>query len=88
MVQILGSSEANIYRGSRIIRKYVPHIHRRFVNAYVGRYLNGIDVDSEGALHVSWCYRDYVPVTLEESRAQAGPNGPENVSASDFINGR
>lgn len=44
------------------------------------RYINGIDVDQEGTLHVSWTWRDYVPVTLAESRQQAGPNGPENVS--------
>lgn len=44
------------------------------------RYVNGIDFDGEGALHVSWTWRDYVPVTLEQSRQQAGPNGPENVS--------
>ncbi|SCZ98209.1 BZ3500_MvSof-1268-A1-R1_Chr3-2g06222 [Microbotryum saponariae] len=41
-------------------------------------YINGIDADVSGALHVSWTYRDYVPVTLEQSRQQAGPNGPEN----------
>ncbi|ORY35811.1 hypothetical protein BCR39DRAFT_512311 [Naematelia encephala] len=41
-------------------------------------YINGIDRASDGSLHVSWCYRDYVPVTLEESRQQVGPNGPEN----------
>ncbi|KAL7414839.1 hypothetical protein BDY24DRAFT_440300 [Mrakia frigida] len=41
-------------------------------------YINGIDVSLKGNLHVSWTYRDYVPVSLEESRQQAGPNGPEN----------
>ncbi|SCV71277.1 BQ2448_2865 [Microbotryum intermedium] len=41
-------------------------------------YINGIDADLNGTLHVSWTYRDYVTVTLEQSRQQAGPNGPEN----------
>ncbi|KAM0754627.1 hypothetical protein T439DRAFT_345509 [Meredithblackwellia eburnea MCA 4105] len=41
-------------------------------------YINGIDADSAGTLHLTWCYRDYVPVSLAESRQQAGPNGPEN----------
>lgn len=41
-------------------------------------YINGIDCDSQGRLHVTWCYRDFVPATLEQSRQQAGPNGPEN----------
>lgn len=49
-------------------------------SAQFPRYINGLDVDSEGKLHVSWTYRDYVPVSLEKSRQQAGPNGPENVS--------
>ncbi|ORY58348.1 hypothetical protein BCR35DRAFT_295883 [Leucosporidium creatinivorum] len=41
-------------------------------------YINGIDSDSRGTLHATWTYRDYVPVTMEQSRQQAGPNGPEN----------
>ncbi|KAK7204069.1 hypothetical protein BZA70DRAFT_268482 [Myxozyma melibiosi] len=49
-------------------------------------YINGIDQDSSGRLHVSWTYRDYVedrPEFLSEKVRQtatrnAGPNGPEN----------
>ena len=42
-------------------------------------YPNGIDVDEEGTVHVTWCWRDYVPVKFKEKPQQAGPNGPENV---------
>ena len=48
--------------------------------ALENRYLNGIDVGEDGTLHVSWCYRDYVPVTEDGTRQHSGPNGPENVS--------
>lgn len=43
-------------------------------------YINGMDVGPDGCIHVTWCYRDYVPATLEQSAQHAGPNGPENVS--------
>ena len=53
-------------------------------NAYVGypatltcRYINGLDLDDEGTLHVTWCYRDYVDHPRGGKPQQAGPNGPE-----------
>lgn len=42
-------------------------------------YINGIDCDANGALYVSWTYRDFVEDGGGEGVAsQAGPNGPEN----------
>lgn len=45
------------------------------------RYINGLDVDASGALHVTWCYRDFVHAPRGGKPQQAGPNGPENVSS-------
>lgn len=42
-------------------------------------YINGMDLDASGALHVTWCYRDYVDAPRGGKPQQAGPNGPENV---------
>jgi hypothetical protein len=44
------------------------------------RYINGLDIDENGTLHVTWCYRDYVDAPRGGKPQQAGPNGPENVS--------
>ena len=46
-------------------------------------YINGLTLLPGSTLippsiHLTWTYRSYVPVTLEDSRQQAGPNGPEN----------
>ncbi|KAK9380779.1 uncharacterized protein V2V93DRAFT_369568 [Kockiozyma suomiensis] len=49
-------------------------------------YINGIDQDTYGRIHVSWTYRDYVedrPEFLSDkvkrtATRNAGPNGPEN----------
>lgn len=37
-----------------------------------------MDLDDEGGLHVTWCYRDYVDHPRGGKPQQAGPNGPEN----------
>ncbi|KAL5501074.1 hypothetical protein ACEPAH_9461 [Sanghuangporus vaninii] len=47
-------------------------------------YINGLDFDSRGALHVSWTYRDYVNDTGQDVAVQAGPNGPENNHDMDY----
>lgn len=46
-------------------------------------YINGLTLHPGStfvppSIHLTWTYRSYVPVTLEDSRQQAGPNGPEN----------
>ncbi|EPQ53231.1 hypothetical protein GLOTRDRAFT_140106 [Gloeophyllum trabeum ATCC 11539] len=55
--------------------------------ALVGRYLegvnnnayiNGLDFDLRGNLHVTWTYRDYVNDIGQNVAVEAGPNGPEN----------
>jgi hypothetical protein len=43
------------------------------------RYINGLDLDADGTLYVTWCYRDYVDAPRGGKPQQAGPNGPENV---------
>lgn len=47
--------------------------------------MNGLDVDDEGTLHVTWCYRDYVDHPKGGKPQQAGPNGPENVSYNSTL---
>lgn len=37
-----------------------------------------MDLDVDGTLHVTWCYRDYVDHPRGGKPQQAGPNGPEN----------
>jgi len=56
---------------------------------YLGQYLTGISnspyinsIDYRlSRLHVSWCYRNFIPIPPSSNNAhkqQAGPNGPEN----------
>ncbi|KAH8109066.1 hypothetical protein DFH11DRAFT_1516044 [Phellopilus nigrolimitatus] len=47
-------------------------------------YINGLDFDFQGALHVSWTYRDYVNDTGQDVAVEAGPNGPENNHDMDY----
>ncbi|KAF5375870.1 hypothetical protein D9615_008247 [Tricholomella constricta] len=41
-------------------------------------YINGLDFDSSGRLHVTWTHRDFVDYTGEDVAVQGGLNGPEN----------
>ncbi|TFK51516.1 hypothetical protein OE88DRAFT_1680346 [Heliocybe sulcata] len=41
-------------------------------------YINGLDYDFKGNLHVTWTYRDYVNDIGQDVAQEAGPNGPEN----------
>ncbi|TDL16302.1 hypothetical protein BD410DRAFT_795503 [Rickenella mellea] len=41
-------------------------------------YINGMDFDPRGNLHVTWTYRDFINDTGQNVAVQAGPNGPEN----------
>jgi hypothetical protein len=41
-------------------------------------YINGLDFSTDGKLHVTWTYRDYVNDDPQKVAVEAGPNGPEN----------
>jgi hypothetical protein len=56
----------------QLVGKYLEGVNN---NAYI----NGLDFDSEGVLHVTWTYRDFINDTGKDVAVQAGPNGPENV---------
>ncbi|KAI0070434.1 hypothetical protein K474DRAFT_1608722 [Panus rudis PR-1116 ss-1] len=47
-------------------------------------YINGLDFDSQGVLHTTWTYRDFVNDTGQDVAVQAGPNGPENNHDLDY----
>ncbi|KAL5480449.1 hypothetical protein ACEPAI_1719 [Sanghuangporus weigelae] len=66
-----------LYEGWTQIGKYLEGVNN---NAYI----NGLDFDSRGVLHVSWTYRDYVNDTGQDVAVQAGPNGPENNHDMDY----
>lgn len=61
----------------REIGKYLEGVQN---NAYI----NGLDIDSNGTLQVSWTYRDFINDTGQDVAVQAGPNGPENNHDMDF----
>ena len=61
------------------MRKSLNMYHPK-TNRLTFRYINGLDVDEHGTIHVTWCYRDYVYTPRGGKPQQAGPNGPENVS--------
>ncbi|OSC98641.1 hypothetical protein PYCCODRAFT_1439153 [Trametes coccinea BRFM310] len=64
-------------KGWSQIGKYLEGVNN---NAYI----NGIDFDLRGNLHVTWTYRDYVNDTGQDVAVEAGPNGPENNHDMDF----
>jgi len=77
----LGDDWLYEYDGSsmkwREIGKYLEGVQN---NAYI----NGLDLDNQGTLQVSWTYRDFINDTGQDVAVQAGPNGPENNHDMNF----
>ncbi len=48
-------------------------------------YINGLDIDDRGTLHVTYCYRAYVPCDPTQAAQHAGPNGPENNYDLNYV---
>ncbi|KAI5121544.1 hypothetical protein M0805_002603 [Coniferiporia weirii] len=68
---------------------YTPNVGWSQIGRYLegvnnNAYINGLDFDPQGALHVSWTYRDYVNDTGQDVAVEAGPNGPENNHDMDY----
>ncbi|KZT20695.1 hypothetical protein NEOLEDRAFT_1140404 [Neolentinus lepideus HHB14362 ss-1] len=62
---------------------YTPDVGWELAGRYLegvnnNAYINGLDYDYKGNLHVTWTYRDYVNDTGQDFAVEAGPNGPEN----------
>ncbi|KAI0327452.1 hypothetical protein GY45DRAFT_1256975 [Cubamyces sp. BRFM 1775] len=75
--------------GDDWLYKYTPskgwaQIGRYLEGVNNNAYINGIDFDLRGNLHVTWTYRDYVNDTGQDVAVEAGPNGPENNHDMDF----
>lgn len=50
-------------------------------------YINGLDIDDKGTLHVTFCYRKFLPVTSTYTgpSQHAGPNGPERNYDLNYV---
>ncbi|KAJ3489192.1 hypothetical protein NLI96_g2298 [Meripilus lineatus] len=75
--------------GDDWLYRYTPGVGWELIGKYLegvnnNAYINGLDFDLFGNLHVTWTYRDYVNDTGQDVAVQAGPNGPENNHDMDF----